>query len=139
MIDFRFVFGEACSRQQPALKTCSQYLLPCLCLPSLSQSYGCRALLTVNIYFFLIVMTFKPTTCYYANTSDRLQVARIADVPDWYFERVIFPGQRLMFDAPRQAHLEIFIDQMDRAILTERIACGDLEVQNGRELAGSIG
>ncbi|MEO0532298.1 MAG: DUF1830 domain-containing protein [Cyanobacteria bacterium P01_A01_bin.123] len=82
-------------------------------------------------------MSLNQTTCYYANNSNHLQVARIANVSDWYFERIIFPGQRLMFDAPVDAHLEIYIDQMDRAVLANRIPCVQLQVQESRQLAGS--
>ena len=82
-------------------------------------------------------MTLDQATCYYANTSDRLQVARITNVPDWYFERVLFPGQRLMFDAPAEAHLEIYIDQADRAVLTNLIPCAQLQVQEPCPMAGS--
>jgi hypothetical protein len=51
---------------------------------------------------------------------------RIADVPDWYFERVIFPGQRLLFEAPAKAFLEIYTSSMASAILAERIRCETL-------------
>lgn len=82
-------------------------------------------------------MALDQTTCYYANTSDQLQVVRIADVSDWYFERIVFPGQRLLFDAPVDAHLEIYIDQMDRAVLANRVPCAQLQVQESRQLAGT--
>lgn len=42
-----------------------------------------------------------------------------------------------MFDAPIDAHLEIYIDQMDRAVLANRIPCLQLQVQESRQLAES--
>ncbi|MEO1447426.1 MAG: DUF1830 domain-containing protein, partial [Cyanobacteria bacterium J06635_11] len=37
--------------------------------------------------------------CCYVNVTSKIQVARVTNIPDWYFERVVFPGQRLMFEA----------------------------------------
>ncbi|MBW4420789.1 MAG: DUF1830 domain-containing protein [Myxacorys californica WJT36-NPBG1] len=35
---------------------------------------------------------FSLILCCYANTSPRVQIIRIADVSDFYLERVIFPS-----------------------------------------------
>ncbi|HEY9617790.1 MAG TPA: DUF1830 domain-containing protein [Microcoleaceae cyanobacterium] len=68
------------------------------------------------------------TLCAYVNTTGQIQIARIADTPDWYFERVVFPGQRLMFEAPIAAHLEIYSGTPVSALLSDTIACQDLQV-----------
>jgi len=44
------------------------------------------------------ITTAQPVLCCYQNHSSQIQVIRIADMPDQYFERVVFPGQRLMFE-----------------------------------------
>jgi Domain of unknown function (DUF1830) len=67
--------------------------------------------------------------CCYVNATSKIQVARIADVPNWYFERVVFPGQRLVFEAPMTAHLEIHTGMMATAILSDTIPCDRLLVQ----------
>ncbi len=67
--------------------------------------------------------------CCYVNTTSRIQVARVTDVPNWYFERVVFPGQRLVFEAPPEAHLEIHTGMMASAILSDTISCDRLTVQ----------
>ena len=41
--------------------------------------------------------------CCYVNVTSNIQVARITNIPNWYFERVVFPGQRLMFEALPEA------------------------------------
>ncbi|MGA7932042.1 MAG: DUF1830 domain-containing protein, partial [Kovacikia sp.] len=33
--------------------------------------------------------------CYYENATNQVQLARIANIPNWLYERVVFPGQRL--------------------------------------------
>lgn len=64
--------------------------------------------------------------CCYVNATSSIQVVRITDVPNWYFERVAFPGQRLIFEALPGAHLEIHTGMMASAILSDRIRCENL-------------
>lgn len=70
--------------------------------------------------------------CCYVNSTSQIQIGRIADVPNWYFERVVFPGQRLLFEAPAEAHLEIHTGAIASAILTDTLPCSKLRV---REIA----
>ncbi|MGG6266196.1 DUF1830 domain-containing protein [Leptolyngbya sp. AN03gr2] len=68
--------------------------------------------------------------CCYTNSTRHIQIARIIDVPNWYFERVVFPGERLMFEAPQEAHLEIHTGAMASAILMDTIPCQQLRVRS---------
>ncbi len=45
--------------------------------------------------------------CCYLNITSRIQIIRITNIPNLYWERVVFPGQRLMFEAAIEAKLEI--------------------------------
>lgn len=71
----------------------------------------------------------KALLCCYVNATSQIQVARITNVDDWYFERVVFPGQRLMFEAVPQAILEIHTGMMASAILSDTIPCQKLMMQ----------
>ncbi len=64
------------------------------------------------------------TLCVHVNASDRIQVVRLTECSA-ELERVVFPGQRLMFEAPADAVLEIYAGN-DEPELQERVACGDL-------------
>jgi hypothetical protein len=64
--------------------------------------------------------------CCYVNATSKIQIARISHIPNWYFERVVFPGQRLIFEAPPQAILEIHTGMMASAILSDNIPCDRL-------------
>ena len=66
--------------------------------------------------------------CYYANVTNLVQVVRIGNIPNWYFERVLFPGQRLMFEAAAEAVLEIHTGAVPSAILSDKIPCYVLRV-----------
>src|SRR6476620_9880900 len=55
----------------------------------------------------------------------------IANIPNWYFERVVFPGQRLVFEAMPAAALEIHTGMMASAILSDTIPCDRLQINEG--------
>ena len=72
----------------------------------------------------------KLTLCSYKNRTNKIQIGRISNIPSWYFERVIFPGQRLIFEAPLEAELEIHTGEMINAILSTKIRCDRLQIQS---------
>jgi Domain of unknown function (DUF1830) len=67
--------------------------------------------------------------CCYINATSKIQVARISNIPNWYFERVVFPGQRLVFEAPRKGQMEIHTGMMASAILSDNIPCDRLMLE----------
>lgn len=75
--------------------------------------------------------------CCYVNATSKIQIVRITNIPSWYFERVVFPGQRLVFEALPQAQLEIHSGMMASAILTDTIPCDRLLVES--ELESDLG
>ena len=66
--------------------------------------------------------------CCYVNATSQIQIARITNIPNWYFERVVFPGQRLVFEANIEAILEIHTGMMASAILSDTIPCEKLRL-----------
>ena len=77
----------------------------------------------------------KILLCCYVNATSQIQVARITNIEDWYFERVVFPGQRLVFEAMSHAILEIHTGMMASAILSDTIPCHRLCMSNPSDLA----
>lgn len=67
--------------------------------------------------------------CCYVNATSQIQIARITNIANWYFERVVFPGQRLVFEAVPDALLEIHTGMMASAILSDTIPCQKLQVE----------
>lgn len=45
--------------------------------------------------------------CLYINATSQIQIIRITDTPSLHLERVIFPGQRQLFEATPESTLEI--------------------------------
>lgn len=64
--------------------------------------------------------------CCYVNATSKIQIARISNIANWYFERVVFPGQRLVFEAPSKSVLEIHTGMMASAIISDNIPCDRL-------------
>lgn len=65
--------------------------------------------------------------CNYKNRTPTVQIIRITNIPNWYFERVIFPGELLLFEALSEAVLEIYSSKSAKPILCDRFLCDCLK------------
>lgn len=72
--------------------------------------------------------------CCYVNATSQIQVTRITNITNWYFERVVFPGQRLVFEASLNAILEIHSGMMASAILSDTIPCTKLRLHKAESV-----
>ncbi len=70
--------------------------------------------------------------CYYLNSTSEIQVIKSECRESWDFERVVFPGQRLFFEALSTAHLEIYKAQNSGLQLAARVKCDRLQVMQER-------
>ncbi|OWY64088.1 hypothetical protein B7486_49250 [cyanobacterium TDX16] len=70
--------------------------------------------------------------CNYRNATSTIQIARITNIPRWYLERVVFPGQDLLFEALPQAKLEIHTANAS-TIPADTLCCKRLQVSMGEE------
>lgn len=59
--------------------------------------------------------------CSYLNDSKQVQVLRISNIPNWHFERVVFPGQQIVFGTFLNAQLEIYEGEIISSILADKI------------------
>jgi hypothetical protein len=72
--------------------------------------------------------------CWYMNASNKMQIARITNIPNWYFEKTVFPGERLLFEAFPEAQLEICRTADTGAVVCERILCDRLQVEEASKV-----
>lgn len=79
----------------------------------------------------------KLSLCCYVNATAHVEVVRVTNIPHWYFERVVFPGQRILFKAPALARLEIHTGMSISSIISETIDCQDLQLPDSPSLAAS--
>lgn len=69
--------------------------------------------------------------CYYTNSTYQLQIAKISGSLDLKLERVVFPKQRILFEALSDAWIEIYIySDPDGVTLLNTIPCQTLHVQS---------
>ncbi|MDF5725675.1 MAG: DUF1830 domain-containing protein [Rhizonema sp. PD37] len=66
--------------------------------------------------------------CSYYNATGHIQIVRISNISSWYFERVVFPGVRLLFEALPEASLEIHTNTTISTIFADNIPCSQLQV-----------
>lgn len=72
--------------------------------------------------------------CSYSNTTEHAQIIRVSDISSWY-ERVVFPGEGLLFETLPEACLEVHSDEVASAILADKIPCSQLEISLASYLA----
>ncbi len=66
--------------------------------------------------------------CFYLNATSRIQIIRITNIPKLYWERIVFPSQRLLFEAVTAALLEIHTSDKNTATLADVIPCQQLRL-----------
>lgn len=71
--------------------------------------------------------------CCYVNSASKIQVVRITNIQNWYFERVVFPGQRLMFESSVRGQLEVHSGAMASSILEDTIPCNRLIITHAED------
>ena len=69
-----------------------------------------------------------PILCFYINTTSEIQIARL-NSNNINLEKIIFPGDRLLFEALPDAELEIHIGANGQETLCEKIPCLELIVK----------
>ena len=69
--------------------------------------------------------------CYYVNLTNQIQRACISNTPNGLYERVVFPQQRLLFEAVTGALLDVYVCSPGGETLLDRIPCLALKVNEG--------
>ncbi|MDJ0703732.1 MAG: DUF1830 domain-containing protein [Leptolyngbyaceae cyanobacterium MO_188.B28] len=71
----------------------------------------------------------KRILCSYSNETPQFQIIRISNIPNCFFERVVFPGRHIVFEAFTDAQLEIHTGAIISAILLDVIPCHLLAIR----------
>lgn len=67
--------------------------------------------------------------CCYVNITSQIQILRISS-NEYFFERVLFPEERLLFEAKLEFQLEVHTGAIISSILSDKIPCARLQVKN---------
>ncbi|MGB7443711.1 MAG: DUF1830 domain-containing protein [Coleofasciculaceae cyanobacterium] len=68
--------------------------------------------------------------CCYVNGTSNTLVAKVTNIPNWRFERVVFPNERFLFEAPPTAELEIHRNTPSGKVLSDKVTCNYLRVND---------
>ena len=66
--------------------------------------------------------------CSYQNKTSTVQIVRITNIRNWYFERVVFPGELVLFKALTEAVFEVYSSDQITIFLSDRFLCDRLKV-----------
>lgn len=80
-----------------------------------------------------------PKLYFYINTTSQLQIIRAVRTSGYDFEKVIFPGQRFLFEGLPGFDLKVYINDPSQNLFIKKIPDIDLELtqlnfQESREL-----
>lgn len=75
--------------------------------------------------------------CAYQNSSMNWHIIKITNIPRYYYEKVILPGQRVIFQASVRAKLKVFSTENTTLMLMDTIACPKIRVNSAREVINS--
>ncbi len=76
-------------------------------------------------------LTLQPSgkiLCYYKNTTNKIQITQISNITNGYFQRIVFPGEQLLFETSPDAELEIHTVTTLAASVVDKISCSCLQV-----------
>ncbi len=73
----------------------------------------------------------EPILCCYINGTTEILIAKIKNIPNGGFERVIFPKERFLFEALPTAQLEIHRNTPNKTTFIDVISCSYLRVGEG--------
>lgn len=76
---------------------------------------------------YLEVKTDK-ILCLYQNITSHIQIIKITNLDNCSWEKIVFPGQRLFFNAFKQAELSIYSNNNAKTALANTIPCEKLKV-----------
>lgn len=75
----------------------------------------------------VLTQNSPPILCYYINDTADTQIIRMVGEPANYFERIVFPKERVLFEAFLESYLEIHSPSLDGSRIT-RSECRLLQV-----------
>ncbi len=64
----------------------------------------------------------------YHNDTRALQIIRVVHQGNWRYEQIVFPGQRLLFEAPPDVELEVHTNDVSSGVFVKTIPGFRLEV-----------
>lgn len=71
--------------------------------------------------------------CYYINDTNNMQIIRMLSGVKCEFERIVFPGERILFKALPESYLEVYSPLINE-IQSTRMSCRFLQINENPDL-----
>ena len=108
----------------------SKFILSILLIDQLYRKL--KAPNMMSAFSSLVSESSELILCFYTNCTNKIQILRVNSNQNLSFERIVFPGQRLLFKALPDAQLEIHTNQKENLTedltLVEAFSCAHLRV-----------
>ena len=66
--------------------------------------------------------------CAYKNRTGSLQIIKIENIANFFWEKVVFPSETILFNSVESAMLKVHSNDNATAVLTDTISCSRLQV-----------
>ena len=83
-----------------------------------------------KIYQKLTSNIEEQVRCSYQNLSSNWQIIKITNIPNYHWEKVVMPGQKVIFKSSIKANLKVFSTKNITAMLIDTISCQKLKTFN---------
>lgn len=81
-----------------------------------------------NIFNSVNSQTTPIILCYYTNHTSQIQIIRLINTDRGKLEKIVFPQQRMLFEATPESQLEIVNHKDGNITKSQFISCSDLEI-----------
>ena len=85
-----------------------------------------------------LTQQISKTLCYYFNSSNKIQLIRLWNGENYSLEKIIFPQQRILFEAQPEGILEVHIKREDEQLLESIFTCNNLKVKQSQPQLATI-
>ena len=65
---------------------------------------------------------------YYQNTTNQIQIIRVAQAIPRPFEKAVFPSERVLFYSRLEAILDVYHSSTAGLVVVDRVSCSQLQV-----------
>lgn len=77
----------------------------------------------------MLATQVSTTLCYYFNSTQKMQLIRLWNGRKYGLEKIIFPSQRILFEARPENILEVHTKQEGEQLLESVFTCNQLKVK----------
>ena len=76
--------------------------------------------------------------CYYFNSTHKIQLIRLWNGRSYSLEKIIFPQQRILFEAKPEEILEVHVKRDGKQLLKSIFVCHDLQAKQSQAQLAAI-